>query len=182
MKKYIVLLVCSILVFGCGKPAVKTDTLVKINNYEISKAEFEEEFKDSVFGRTDTLESRKAFLNNLINRKLILQDAGRKGLDKDKSFLMMIERFWEQSLLKLALDQKSKELSGAPFVSDKAIEDTYKSMLKEGKTDKTYDQMYQQVKWEVAKREEAKKMNEWISDLRKNSCVEINGELLKNNK
>ncbi|MDD5166301.1 MAG: SurA N-terminal domain-containing protein [Candidatus Omnitrophica bacterium] len=179
MKKYLFLLVLSVFIFGCGEPAKKGDTLARINDYRITKEEFENDFKDSIFGKDDTLESRKAFLNNLINRKLILQDAGRRGLDKDKNFLKMIERFWEQSLLKLTLDNKAKELSGSAFVSDKMIEDTYKGMVKAGKTDKTYDQMYQQVKWEITKREESKGMNDWISDLRKNSCIEINGDLLK---
>lgn len=179
MKKYLFFPLALILAAGCGRVAKERIVLAKINNYEITQEEFEEEFKESNFGRTDTLESRKEFLDSLINRKLILQDAQREGLDKEKNFLKMIERFWEQSLLKLALDKKSREIAGSVLVSDKTIEETYNRMLKEGKADKSYDQMYQQIKWEIIKLKEAQMMNGWIEELRKKANVKVNYELLK---
>lgn len=179
MKRYIVFLCIILFVLGCtGKPKNK-EMLAKVNNYEITRQEFEEEFKASSFGRDNTLESRKEFLDNLINQKLILQDAQRKDLDKENNFLKMIEKFWEQSLLKLALERKTKEIAGSAMVSDKTIEDTYNKMLKEGKTDKTYDQMYQRIKWEITKLKESQEMNNWISELHKGSDIKINYDLLK---
>jgi len=182
MKKYTFLLLVAMFILGCGRVPKEKMFLAKINNYEITQQEFEQEFKDSSFGRVDTLESRKDFLNNLINRKLILQDAQNKNLDKDRDFLKMIERFWEQSLLKLALDKKTKDISGSVLVSDKTIEETYNHLLKEGKTDKTYDQMYQQIKWEVTKFKETQAMNSWMEGLRQRADIKINYDLLKENK
>ena len=183
MKKYIVLLLAVILTLGCSRPAKeKKEILAKINNYEITLDEFEEEFKGSAYGRNDTSESRKEFLSNLINRKLILQDAQGKGLDKDKDFLKMIERFWEQSLLKLVLDKKTKDIAGSTFVSDKIIEETYQRMRQEGKADRTYDQMYNQIKWEITRTRGTQAMNEWVSGLRKNADIKVNYDLLKQGK
>lgn len=179
MKSYTVYLCIILFLFGCTAKPKNKEMLAKVNNYEITRQEFEEEFKASPFGRNDTLESRNEFLNNLINRKLILQDGQDKSLDKNKDFLKMIERFWEQSLLKLTLDKKSKEIAGLAQVSDKTIEETYQKMLKEGKTDKTYDQMYNQIKWEITKLKESQLMNEWMDGLRKKSQVKVNYELLK---
>lgn len=180
MKKYyLAILFLSLFILGCqNKPKDKT-ILAGINNYKITQQEFEEEFKDSSFGRVDTLESREEFLNALINRKLILEDAQKKGLDKDRAFLRMIEKFWEQSLLKLALDRKSKEIAGSAIVSDKKIEEAYQRMLKEAKTDKTYDQMYNQIKWDILKLKESKAMNDWVNDLRKKADIKIDYGLLK---
>lgn len=179
MKKYKFLLLAAILTLGCsGLDKEKKEILVKINNYEITKQEFEQEFKDSIYSRSDTPESRKEFLNTLINRKLILQDAQNKGLDKDKNFLKMIERFWEQSLLKLALDKKSKEIAGSALVNDKTIEEVYNKMVQEGKTDKSYDQMYQQIKWEITKLKEAQAMNDWIAELHKRADIKINEDAI----
>jgi len=182
MRRYLFLLIFLLVIFGCGKAPQEKDIVVKINDYEISKQEFEEDFKDSSFGMADTLESRKEFLNNLINQKLILQDAQRKDLDKDKNFLRMIERFWEQSLLKLTIDKKSKQVSGSVSVSDRDVESVYQNMVKEGTADKPYLQMYKQIKWEITKIKESKAMNEWINDLHKNACIEVNESLLKNSK
>lgn len=180
MKKNLIFLCILILAAGCRQvPRQVKQVLAKINDYDITKEEFQEEFKQSAFGRVDTLESRKEFLNNLINRKLILQDAQRKNLDKDKSFLKMVERFWEQSLLKLALDRKTKQIAGAALVSDKTIEETYQNMRKDAKTDKTYDQMYNQIKWEITKLKETQMLNNWVSGLRNKADIRVNKDLLK---
>lgn len=179
MRKCLLSLGVLIFIVGCGRATEKKMMLAKVNNYEITQEEFEEEFKDSSFGRTDTPESRREFLDNLINRKLILQDAQAKGLDKDKSFLKMIERFWEQSLLKIALDKKGKEIAGSVLVSDKAIEETYNKMVKEGKADRPYSKMYNQIKWELTRIQESQIMDNWISSLRKKADIKINQDLLK---
>lgn len=180
MKKYAILLLAALFVFGCcpDKPEGKK-VLAKVNNYEIAEEEFEEEFRASTHGSVDILESREEFLNTLINRKLILQDAQKRGLDKDGSFLKMIEKFWEQSLLKLALDKKTKEVAGSVLVSDREIQETYNRLFKEGKTDKSYDQMYQQLKWEITKSKETQAMNDWVGQLRNKAEIKVNSDLLK---
>ncbi len=178
MRKYLIIFLM-LLFTGCAPSQEEEQFLAKVNNYIVTKNEFEEAFKDSPYVRDNTIESRKEFLDNLINRKLILQDAQEKGLDKNKDFLKMIERFWEQSLFRLALEKKTNEIAGTAFVSDAEIEKTYRNMLKEGKTDKSYEQMYSQIKWELAKLKESRLLNEWIDNLRKNSDIKINHNLLK---
>ncbi|MFC1674689.1 hypothetical protein ACFL1K_02175 [Candidatus Omnitrophota bacterium] len=115
MKKSLMILCLIFFVLGCGKKPARGPQdriLAKINNYEISLGQFEDEFRQSSYSMANTLAARKEFLDILIIRKLILQDAQSKGLDKDPDFLKMIERFWEHSLLKLTLDQKSDQISG----------------------------------------------------------------------
>jgi len=175
MKKIIALLVIFGLIFGILllKGKKKEDYLVKINDYTITMQKFEKDFKDSAYATNDTPESRSEFLNGLIKRKLILQDAQTKGLDKDKEFLMMIERFWEQSLLQRAINEKNKEISSSVNVSDKAIEDEYKKLQREGKADKPYGQMYSQIKWSLKRAEESKAMQSWIAELYKNANIKM---------
>ena len=182
MKKFILVFIIPAFLVACsgrGKPA---DAVIKINNYEITRQEFEQEFKDSVFGRVDTLQSRKEFLDNLIDRILILQEAQKKGLDNDPLFLKMVEKFWAQSLLKLALEKKSKDIAGASFVSDKTIEEIYRQMLKDGKTTRPYNEMYQQIKWEMIKLQESQMMSQWLAQLRKSAVIQVNKDLAGNNR
>ncbi len=178
MKRIIIFIAISMILIGCGKQS-KSEVLAKINNYEISPQEFEEEFKTSPYAKVNTIESRKEFLNNIVNRVLILQDAQRNNLDKSKNFLKMIQRFWEQSLLKLALDKKSQEIAGSMQILDKNVEEVYKRLAAEGKTTKTYDQMYKQIKWEITKAKETQSMNDWINQLNKNADIKIDYDLLK---
>jgi len=129
MKRYLIIFLGILLISGCKCQAKDKQVLARINNYEITKQEFEEEFKNSGFSVSDTEESRKSFLDNLINRKLILQEAQRQGLDNDSAFLKSIERFWEQSLLKVMLDKKSKDISMLKDAGKKEIEGAYDGWL-----------------------------------------------------
>lgn len=178
MKKYLFFILILPFIFGCNCPVKNQAVVVKINQYEMTKAEFEKEFKDSVYGTEDTFESRMDFLDSLIFRQLILQDAQKKGLDRDKEFLKMIQRFWEQSLLKLALDKKSKEIISSVSVKDADIKEAYDAMLKEKKTDKSYEQMYPQIKWEISNMKDSQELDGWMKGMRKNSRIEINKQLL----
>ena len=146
MRRYLIITLAILMIFGCKAQAKNGQILAKINNYEITKQEFEEEFKNSGFSVSDTEDSRKSFLDTLINRKLVLQEAQRQGLDKDKAFLKSIERFWEQSLLKVMLDKKSKDISLLKGADKKEVEDAYDG---------------------------------WIEDLRKNSNIKVDYNLLK---
>jgi len=96
---------------GCGNPQTPSpqDTVAQVGNYYITRQEFEEAYKDSSYGAQGTLASRKIFLNNMINQKLILLDAEKRGLGKNKEFLKMVENFWQQSLLTMAMQEKTQE-------------------------------------------------------------------------
>ena len=99
---------CALFLCGCHHPD-KPKVVAKVDNYCITQEEFEEAYKNSSHDTSFSKQSRQVFLNNMINQKLILLDAEAHGLDKNKEFLKMIEDFWQQSLLTLALKEKSKE-------------------------------------------------------------------------
>lgn len=179
-----ILLCCAVLIFvsSCAQRPQEKTVLAKVNNYEITKDEFEEELARMGFSKENEVQAKEDFLNNLINRKLILQDAQRKGLDKQEGFLRMIERFWEQSLLKLALDKKTKEISSSVSVDEEAVKDAYDKLIQEAKADKPYEQMYEQIKWELGKSKETELTTEWINELRKGADIKINSNLLDTDK
>jgi hypothetical protein len=181
MKRTVFLVLLLIFSAGCTKsPGSKEPVIVKIGNYEITKSEFEQEFRDSYFAVNDTLESRKEFLDNLVNRKLILQDAQAKGLDKDPGFLKMIEKAWEQAVLRVALEKKARENASKIFVSEKSINEVYQDLVREKKTDKTLPEMYNQIKMEITKLMEAQAMAKWVANLRESVEIRIKYNLLDN--
>ena len=98
---------CALLISGCMAPTSNPQKVVaRVDNSVITRQEFDEAYKDSSHAPA---QSRQDFLNNMINQKLILLDAQAHGLDRDKEFLKMVENFWQQSLLTMALKEKSKE-------------------------------------------------------------------------
>lgn len=182
MKKIFFILMMPVFIIGCSCYDKPENTAVKINNYEISEAEFEREFKNSSFASLDTQESRNEFLGNLVDRILILQEAQKKGLDNDPQFLKMVERFWMHSLLKLALEKKTREVSEALSVNDKDVEEAYQVMFKEGKTIKPYKEMYQQIRQEISRLNESRMLNDWLAQLHKNADIRINKDLIPGDK
>ena len=177
MKNLILVFMILAFLVGCSRYDKPKDVAIKINNYEMSKAEFEQDFKDSSFGRYDTAESRKEFLDNLVFKILVVQDAQKHGLDNGPQFIKMIEEFWIHSLLKLALENKSQDFSRASLVSDKTVEEAYQKMLKEGKTTKSYEEMYLQIKWDITKVKESQLMKSWLKQLQENANIRINKDL-----
>lgn len=184
MKKILsaVLLLLVIFLFFKLKTPPREDYLVKINNYTITPQEFIEEFKGSAYAKNNTPEGKREFLNMLIRRKLVLQEAEARGLDKDKEFLKSIERFWEQSLLKRAMDKKFQEIQGSILVSDKAVEAVYNKLKSEGKADKPYDQMYKQLKWSLTQLQESQAINKWLMELYKDAQIKINPDYVAQQK
>jgi len=165
--------------WGCGQPKPEKQLLAAINDYRISKERFESEFKESVFGQEDTPEAKREFLNILIDRKVILQDAQQKGLDKEQGFLRLIQKFWEQSLLKIALDKKSREISGTLAVSEEEIKASYDALVRDKKIGKPYDEARERVRRELLMSKESRAINDWVLQLRNNAQIKIHEESLQ---
>jgi len=102
-------MVILVSILGCQSRESGQQIVARVGSYVITQHEFEEAYKNSAYGRDHNLFYRSAFLKNMINQKLILLDAERRGLDRDPQFLKMIESFYQQSLLTTALQEKTKE-------------------------------------------------------------------------
>jgi hypothetical protein len=103
--------------------------------------------------------------------------AEKKGLDKEKGFLKMIERFWEQSLLKVAMDKKGREI--AESVTEAEVKAYYEKAVSDGKTSKSYEQARAQMRNEVLSLKNWQGMNDWLESLRGKAAVTINKDVLE---
>jgi hypothetical protein len=56
-------------------------------------------------------EHRADFINSLIARELLIQEAQRTGIDKEENFRRSLQGFYEQSLVKVLMDRKLTLLS-----------------------------------------------------------------------
>lgn len=163
------------LVIGCGKPRKPA---VVIDNLRIYPDEFEAEFRESAYGYQDTEVSRRRFLEVFVERKAMLAEAIRLGLDKDPQFLENIQDFWEQSLLKLLLDRKTKELSTELRISEEEIKDYYQSHLSQYK-DKDLSSVRDEIKIIIFKKKQKDALRKWIKSLKRRLRIEIDYKQLK---
>jgi peptidyl-prolyl cis-trans isomerase C len=98
-----VLLALLLVASACSdKPADPSKALAVINGKELTVGEFDlrwSQMPESARKSYDSPEGRKKFLEELITRELLLQEAKKRGLDRDRTLVERVERFKERSIL-----------------------------------------------------------------------------------
>ena len=169
------LFICFVIsTYGCAK---KEKPAIRIGSIEITAKEFEAALKRSSYASPPTTEGRKEFLDVFINRKIILREAERLGLAKDPEFLESVQFFWEQALLKLALNQKIKEISSPIKITEEEINEYYEAHKAEY-AGKDVNENRGQISLQLFKEKQRKALDEWANSLKKNTKIKVNYKLL----
>ena len=159
----------------------ETEILSRINDYNLTLDEFQYELTaelelDKDFKLTE--EAKRKFLEELIRKELLIQEAKKLKLDRKDKFVRTIERYWESTLIRDLIDLKSREIEKKAYVSQKEIETRYKEMKKSEEKLPPLKEIDEQIGKELKEKKKTTMLEEWISDLRKNAKVEIYEELL----
>lgn len=98
---------------------------VRINDRVITIEEFEREYSEasSLYKQE---KSKKDFLEDLITKELLLQEAKRRGLDLKPDFRRSIQSYYEQTLLKNLAQERMSEIKVS--VTEEEIESYYRNM------------------------------------------------------
>ncbi|MFC1808314.1 hypothetical protein ACFL0T_08150 [Candidatus Omnitrophota bacterium] len=178
MRYITFIFICSVFCLadsGCARKESPEKIAIQINTYSLGVDEFNKLFSELGVAQ-DTPQARDAFLENLINRKLLLQEAQREGLDRKQNFLADIENFWEQSLLKIVIDNKTKEISSKIQVRPEEIRDHCERWIRENPDKahmKSYDNIYKDINIKLSREKQVQAINAWIDEIRANSNIEI---------
>ncbi|MBU2044970.1 MAG: hypothetical protein KJ619_07085 [Candidatus Omnitrophica bacterium] len=167
----LIIITLVLLISGCSF-AKKDKPAIVIGDIEVTRQEFQDALNSSMF-RDAGQEGRQEFLYQFIARRLILKEAERLGLDRDPQFLKDIQLFWEQSLLKLALSQKIKELSVDIQVSDKEIRKYYSSNKETQFLEKELPEVYDQIKWVIINQKQQESITQWSESLKQGVKIDI---------
>lgn len=166
---------CAFLASGCVK---KEKAAISIGPITLTAEEFENDYQKTKGARTGEL-SRKEFLDVLISRKLVLQEAEVLGLDKDPQFLESLQLFWEQSLLKLVLARKINEFNLSCKVSGKEISEYYQRHKESDFQGKELSEVQDQIKTLLFRIKQQLELQRWTASLKKNASIYIDYDLLR---
>ncbi len=180
MKRVFFSILVSVLILsGCSCATEEGDKRIvaKINNYNMTVDDFRHELKNLPYDEAELLEEgrSKEYLDRLIEKEILLQEAQRLGLDREKDFMKSIESYWEQALLKLLLERKSREISGLSHVYDNEIEEYYRDSGERAPFSRTK----RDIRRAIRQKKETEAMNAWIEKLKEKANVKINEELFK---
>jgi hypothetical protein len=101
---------------GCVKKPDKNQVVAQINNYSVTIDDFKHEARMSIPGATKEL-----ILQDIITKELLLQEAQKMDLDKNKIFMKEIEDYWKQSLIKRLINIKGAEFLAAVKITDEEM-------------------------------------------------------------
>jgi len=148
-----------------------------VNKYEMTAEDLKYELGNIAYDETRLLkreDGRREYIDRLLEKEILLQEAQRQGLDREGDFMKSIENYWEQALLKLLLQRKSSELSGLVNVD----EDEIKKYYKDSRDPQPFSKVKGDIRRIIKQKKDTEAMNAWIEDLRKKSHIKINDELL----
>ncbi len=175
-----VLLVSCFILSGCTCPVDGGDkrAVAQAGKYKMSAEDLKYELKNIPYDEIallDTAAGRTRYIDRLLEKELLLQEAQRQGLDREKDFMKSIESYWEQALLRLLLEKKSKEISGLIHVYDNEVEEYYR----ESNEDLPLPKVRADIRRAIRQGKETEAMRAWIKELRKKSYIKINKKLLE---
>ena len=177
MKRTLRIICLLFLIFSNCSCSPREESAISIGEIRITAKEFDNAFNRSAYREVPSKEARKDFLEIFINRKLILKQAEKQGLDKDPQFLESVQSFWAQSLLKLILDKKIEQITSDTSITDVEIK-SYYQIHKDKFPDKQESEVYHRIKLLIFKEKQRKALQEWMDALKKNTKIKINYKLL----
>jgi len=172
-----------VLVTGCAKEYDKNQVVARVNDYTVTVDDFKHEAGISIAGA-----SKELILQDIIIKELLLQEAQKMKLDKNKLFMKEIEDYWKQALIKRLINIKGEEFFAISKVSTEEIKAEYNRMSEEnaGKI-KPYEQIAGRIQDKLRVQRARGFLEDWINSLRKDGDIKkyesvLNGLELKNEK
>ncbi|MBI5026091.1 MAG: peptidylprolyl isomerase [Nitrospirae bacterium] len=136
MKKLlVVMVVMNVVIFasGCAPKKEEPVVLAVVNDTKITKEEFLSEMEalpDFARGMFENKEGKERFLDEMIKREILYQEAKKKGLEKDKDFQKKLEEFKKINLVSMIL---KTEIQDKVKVDEKDIKDFFEKHSEEFK-------------------------------------------------
>jgi len=180
MKKIFFIIFAILFLTGCSVSNNSPDKRIvaQINKYKMTEEDLKYEFKNTPYDEIELLKTengRKKYLRGLIEKEVLLQEAQRQGIDREKDFMKSIENYWEQALLRILIERKSKEISSLTHVYDNEIEEYYKNSGE----NLPFSKVKNEIMVIIKQKKETDAMNAWIDELKNSSYIKVDEKVLE---
>jgi SurA-like protein len=179
---YVVVFSLTLILASCSsEQQEQKEVLAKINDFQLSLEEFEYQLAAELEMEKDfklTREAKKEFLEQLIRKELLIQEARRMKLDRRDDFVRTIERYWESTLIRDLMDLKGKELSKRTKATEEEVLALYEEMKASDADLPSLEDMRERIKARVEGQKKRERLREWIKKLREDADVEIDEKML----
>jgi hypothetical protein len=178
-------ILAALMLVGCpaGPVREKEQVLARVNDYELTVGEFEELLAEEIEMTPDyklTREGRQRFLDQLVRKELLIQEAQRLQIDRRERFVKGIERFWEQTLIRDLLDMKNQELKRRTSITQEEIAGRYEALkAQRGEATPPLEELAPRLERELRDERMRQALDRWLEGLRGNGKIFIDNDLLQ---
>lgn len=173
---------------GCGRQekaggAFEDQEVASVNDFKIIISDFKTAVNPVLeYGKVGESGwvAKEAILDNLVTKKLLIMEAQSQGLDRDRAFMKEVERFWEQSLIKLLLKKKSDEFTARISVSEDEVRKEYERLKEQGELgQEPFGTAVADIKQDLLGQKYEEVYEEWLEGLRKKVVIKTNADILE---
>lgn len=120
-----------LLLTSCKGKQPDQKVVATVNDSPISLLELQKEV--SAYSKMQpsseiTSQSLEDHLRIMIEKKIMIQEAMKKGLAEDEKFVETIKKFWEQTLVRELINAKNREWADRLYVTEDEIQKQYQRM------------------------------------------------------
>lgn len=181
-QKFVLILVIPVF-FSCSDTPVseQEQIVLSVNEFTMTRNEFltqcavdmeyKEVFKTSRAAKED-------MVNGIIRKELLLQEASKMGLDRDPEFMSAIERYWEATLIKMLMEQKSRQIHKTTLVSSQDINKQYEAYRQKNKSLPPLAKIEKEIAAQILEEKKARIIEEWVASLRENAEINVDDSIL----
>lgn len=172
----------------CGCMEANTDhqdnnTIARINGYHLPLDEYESKLVremeyDLSYKTTD--KARKEFLNVLIKKEILVQEAVKLKLNRRTVFKAAIEKYWEATLVKTLMEEQAEQINKTTYITENEIREKYEQLKLKNASLPPFKQMEKDIALAIKEEKKTLLMDQWINALTEKADVRINQTLLKN--
>lgn len=171
------------LITGCSNENIanREKIIAVINGCNLSLDEFNTKLEHELEFHPQyksTAEAKKEFLQSLIKKELLIQEALNSGLDKNKEFVIAIEQYWEATLIKNLMEFRNHEIKKQTYVSTKEIKNRYSQLKSINKNLPEYEKVKNEIAGSIRQEKNTKALNQWLDELNRKAAITINEQYL----
>lgn len=180
---YVISLIFIFQIFSCsqGDDDEEKKVLAQINDFKLTQEEFISKLAAELEMDEElklTKEAREDFLESIIRKELLIQEAKKRGLDKNDDFMRTIERYWEATLIRDLMEIKGKEIEKTILVFQEEVEKRYEELKENDPGLPSFKVMEKELAQKIEEEKKTKKLMEWMDELRENAKIKIDQDLL----
>ena len=171
------ILCLALVAAACSKgDAPKEKPVLQINDYVIGEGEFKKRMAEEVryYGDLNVNKDMiSLFVDQLIRKELLIQEAIRLKIDRNEKFSRAIERFWENTLIRDVLEAKGEEIAKQTVVTEEELNQAYEQLKKANPSAPPMSEVAETLKKRLMDEKKTAALEEWINSLKNSAKITL---------